>query len=98
MIRIAYPVTEEEEAIVKRNLFKRMEEANNVKAADNIQIQPCSRSRLLDVLQVLNANSEQSTKTSKTKTIKLSHPKLKTIKENFAKPSPDHLIHISRND
>lgn len=79
---------------MKRNLFKRIEEANNVKAADIIEIIPSSKSYLLELLEMLCTDPEQA----KLKSIKLTHPALKIIKENFAKPSPDHLIHINRND
>ena len=87
--------TEEEEAIMKRNLFKRIEEANNTKAADNVEFKPSSKTHLLELLEVLCSNSNHF---SSSKTISLGHPKLKLVRENFSKPSPDQLIHISRND
>ena len=86
---------EEEEESTKRNLFKRIEEANNAKNATNITVKSVPKSYLLETLENIY---EKNTQGSKIKPWKLACPQLKVIQENFMKPSPDKLIHISRND
>jgi len=49
----------------------------------------------MEVLENLHGNASQN---SNHKVVQLYHPKLQGIKQNFAQPSPDQLIHINRND
>lgn len=85
---------EEEEALQKRNLFKRIEEVHSIKTPVKIDFIPNPKSHLLEVLEVVYDKGDKT----KSKPIKLYHSKLKEVMENFAKPSPDHVIHINRND
>lgn len=71
-----------------------MEEANNSKAIVNIEFTRDPKSRLLEVLElVYEKNNKRSSKI-----MTVHHSKLKEMKENFSKPSPDKVIHINRND
>jgi len=80
---------------MKRNLFKRIEEAHAPKALSNIEFKENSKSYLLETLE----NIYQTTRAPvSTKKITLPHRKLQEIRNNFAKPSPDQIIHINKND
>ena len=80
---------------MKRNLFKRIEEAHVPKALAKIELKENSKSCLLETLE----NIYQKTLTPvSTKKITLPHRKLQEIKDNFSKPSPDQIIHINKND
>ena len=75
-------------------MFKRIEEVHSTKTPVNIVFTSSPKSHLLEVLEAVYDKGDKT----KSKTIRLYHSKLKEIMENFAKPSPDQLIHINRND
>jgi len=86
---------EEEEETMKRNLFKRIEEAHAPKALTNIELKENSKSYLLETLENIYQKTQAPVSSKK---ISLPHRKLQEIKDNFSKPSPDQIIHINRND
>jgi len=87
---------EEEEETMKRNLFKRIEEAHVPKAlANKIELKENSKSYLLETLENIYQKTQAPVSSKK---ISLPHRKLQEIKDNFSKPSPDQIIHINKND